>query len=317
MNHRSVSPVIILHTGACAHPISLESEILEKESIKNSLLEGWKILKAGGSSLDAAEAACVLLENNPLHNAGFGSSLNLKGECELDASIMDGKTLQAGAVAGTRTIKNPVKCARLLLEERKHILLVGNGADMYAKKRNLQLVSNSYFITEKESQLWNRDVHKYEHERSELHHDTVGVVCLDKFGNIASATSSGGLMFKYPGRVGDSPLIGSGTYANNETCGVSCTGYGEFFIRNVSAYHVHALMRYKGYSLAEAANEAMDDVERMGGIGGLIALDSQGNVSMPYNTSIMGRGLIKDDICEIYIDRPEKERTETVYDLGM
>jgi len=221
-----------------------------------------------------------------LFNAGKGAVLTEKGEAELDASIMEGKTLAAGAVAGVKHIKNPINLARLVMEKSPHVMMIGDGAEEFAKQNNYELVDNKYFITEERRQQYLKIK-----EAQDQKHGTVGCVALDKTGNLAAGTSTGGMMMKKFGRVGDAPIIGAGTYANNNTCAVSATGHGEYFIRLGVARDISSLMEYKNYSLRQAADEVINvKLTKLGGTGGVIAIDKNGNVTMPFNTEGMYRG---------------------------
>jgi len=236
------------------------------------------------TALDAVTAAVRVLEDSPLFNAGRGSCFNAEGEIEMDASVMDGRELRAGAVAAVRTIRNPVLAARLVMEKTRHVLLAGDGAEKFAREQGLPVEDPSYFATETRRAALKRNL--------KSHHGTVGAVALDGDGNLAAATSTGGYTGKLPGRIGDSPLIGAGTYADNRACAVSGTGLGEAFIRAAVAYDTAARMRYRGESLASAARAALRNVARLGGDGGLIAVDRRGNVAMPFNSEGMYRGSI-------------------------
>jgi L-asparaginase / beta-aspartyl-peptidase len=242
------------------------------------------LLKQGKSSLDAVTAAVVVLEDSPLFNAGRGSCFNADGEIEMDASVMEGDRLRAGAVAAVRHIRNPVLAARVVMEKTRHVLLAGDGAERLARRLGLKLEPAAYFKTERQLAAARRNLKSY--------HGTVGAVALDRDGNLAAATSTGGYTGKLPGRIGDSPIIGAGTYADNRACAVSGTGVGEAFIRAAVAYDVGARMRYRGASLGAAARAALANVKRLGGDGGLIAVDRRGNVAMPYNSEGMYRGAI-------------------------
>ena len=259
------------------------------------LKHGDSILKAGGTSLDAVESCIRMMEDCPLFNAGKGAVFNAEGKNEMDAAIMDGKSGLAGSVAGVTTIRNPISAARAVMEKSPHVMLTGKGAELFAASQGLELVSPDYFFTQ---QRWD-DYLKVKSrmdsvENVDKKHGTVGCVALDQYGNLAAGTSTGGMTYKKYGRVGDSPIIGAGTYADNNTCAVSATGHGEFFIRNVVAYDISALMKYKGLSLPEAADEViMNKLKSLGGTGGIIAMDKNGIVAMPFNTPGMFRGYIK------------------------
>ena len=298
---------IVVHGGAgTVKPENFdnETEYQYKMRLNDALHAGYDILNDGGSSLDAVEAAIKVLEDSPLFNAGKGAVFNNDGINELDASIMDGKTLDAGAVARVTTIKNPVSAARLVMEKSPHVLLVGDGAEKFAKEKSLETVDKKYFYTERRFRDYERIKNqkstggkKASIEKSEAgKYGTVGAVALDKNGNLAAATSTGGMTNKMYGRVGDSPIIGAGTYANNKTCAVSATGHGEYFIRNVIAYDLSALMEYSNLTLDEAADSLINGkLKSQKANGGLIALDTLGNVSMPFNTDGMFRAYMLDD----------------------
>jgi beta-aspartyl-peptidase (threonine type) len=235
-----------------------------------------------------------IFEDSPLFNAGKGAVFNDEGKNELDAAIMDGKTIKAGAVAGVTTVKNPITAARAVMEKTNHVMLTGAGADKFAKEAGLVIVDPSYFFDQKRWDQYLKGKNKSNGKDTNpinTKHGTVGAVALDIYGNLAAGTSTGGLSNKKYGRVGDSPIIGAGTYANNKTCAVSCTGTGEYFIRNVVAYDMSALMEYKGYSVQKAADYIINEkLKAQGGDGGLIALDAAGNFTMTFNTEGMFRG---------------------------
>jgi beta-aspartyl-peptidase (threonine type) len=239
--------------------------------------------------LDAVQAAITTLEDSPLFNAGKGAVFTSAGTVELDAALMDGRTLAAGSVAGVKHVKNPIVAARLVMERSGHVMLVGDGADAFAQSEGLVPVPQSYFYTERRRRALER---AKEAERvKEKTHGTVGAVALDAHGDLAAGTSTGGVDNKRVGRVGDSPIIGAGTYANNESCAVSATGSGEFFIRSVVAYDIHALCRYKQLSLEEAAKEVVQvKLRRVGGDGGIIAIDRAGHIVLEFNSQGMFRG---------------------------
>ena len=279
---------IAIHGGAGT--ITRKNMTPEKESAYRSKLEealntGYAILENGGTSLDAVESTIRIMEDSELFNAGKGAVFTNAGTNELDASIMDGINLKAGAVAGVKTIKNPISAARKVMEETWHVMLSGDGADEFAKEHNLDIVDPIYFYTQRR---WD-SLKKTQTKK----HGTVGCVALDKKGNLAAGTSTGGLTNKQWGRVGDSPIIGAGTYANNKTCAVSGTGQGEYFIRGNVAYDVSAIMEYENESVGKAARKVISKLSDLGGEGGVIAMDSHGNISMPFNTSGMYRGFRK------------------------
>lgn len=281
---------IALHAGAGS--VSRDSTSPEKEEqylagLDDALLAGYGILEKGGSSLLAVAAAVESLENNPLFNAGRGAAFAANGTHEMDAAIMCGKTFNAGAVAGVRNVQNPIRLAKAVMEHSESVLLAAAGAEQFAREQGILFQPDSYFFSDDRYR-------QLQEARSRQHANagkgTVGAVAIDSAGNLASATSTGGLTNKMFGRVGDSPLIGGGTYANNRTCAVSCTGDGEGFIRLVSAYDVSCLMEYRGLSLDEAARIViMDKLTSLGGEGGLAAVDSQGSVAHVFNGESMLR----------------------------
>jgi len=282
--NRSVSKyTIMLHGGAGNINKNLPEEVKKEyiESLTEALTIGKEILEKGGNSLDAVEKVVRYLEDNPNFNAGKGAVFNSEGIHELDASIMNGKDLSSGAVTLVKTVKNPVSLARLVMENTPHVLLGGEGADEFAKKMNVEIVPNSYFNTPERLEQFMKLKEKS---------GTVGCVALDKHGNLAAATSTGGLSNKMPGRIGDSPLINAGTYANNKTCAVSGTGTGELFIKNTIAFNISALMEYKNYSLKQAADEMIFKRLKPGD-GGIIAVDKDGNFTAEFNTIGMFRGV--------------------------
>ena len=289
---------LVIHGGAGnITPANLTAEKASQFEAKLTevLRHGDSILKAGGTSLDAVEACVRMMEDCPLFNAGKGAVFNAEGKNEMDAAIMDGKTGLAGAVAGVTTIRNPIAAARAVMEKSDHVMLAGKGAETFAAEQGLVLVSPEYFFTQSR---WDGYLKAKANADSmdamDKKHGTVGCVALDTYGNLAAATSTGGMTLKKYGRIGDAPIIGAGTYADNNTCAVSATGHGEFFIRNVVAYDISALMKYKGLSLKDATNEViMVKLKKQGGDGGIIAVDNKGNVAMPFNTTGMFRGYVK------------------------
>ncbi len=300
---------LAVHGGAGTILKSKMTAELEKEyrnGLENALKKGWEILKKTGSALDSVEAAVVELENFPLFNAGRGAVFTHEGNNELDASIMDGAKLKAGAVAFVKNVKNPIKLARLVMERTEHILLGGDGANEFARQMNVEFAPDEYFFTEHRHQQLQKAI---EENRVQLDHasnpksqipnpkslGTVGAVACDFAGNLAAATSTGGMTNKKFGRIGDTPMIGAGTYADNKTCAVSCTGHGEFFMLGATAFDVSARMKYKNLSLEQAAIEAINYQTEIGGEGGLIAVDNLGNVALPFNSDGMYRGFITSD----------------------
>jgi L-asparaginase / beta-aspartyl-peptidase len=304
---------LAIHGGAGTierSEVTPEREREYRAGLERALTAGYEILKRGGSSLDATEAAVRVLEDDPHFNAGKGSVFTSAGTNEMDAAIMDGKTLAAGAVASLKHIKNPIGLARLVMEKSGHVMMDGEGAEAFAKESGVELVDQKYFYT---AERWEalqkvKAAGKNRTGRAFVitdqdRHGTVGAVALDKNGNLAAATSTGGTTNKRPGRVGDTPVIGAGTYANNATCAVSATGDGEYFIRATVGRDVSALMEYRGMSLKEAAQTALDKVAKLGGTGGLIAIDREGNVTLPFNTAGMYRGYVDPNgkfVVEIY-----------------
>ena len=288
---------IVIHGGAGTMSKASMSDEVKKQYI-NKLDEavsiGYEILKKGGSSQEAVEKSIIVMENSSLFNAGKGAVLNHDGNVELDASFMDGNTLDAGAISGSSVIKNPISAAISVMNSSPHVMLSGPGADKFAKSQKLDLKPNSYFITERRlNSLKSAKSKETSSINIEQKIGTVGCVALDKFGNISAGTSTGGMTNKRWNRIGDAPIIGSGTYANNLTCGVSATGWGEFFIRSVAAYDISALMQYKGLSVQEASRIVIHEkIAKLGGDGGVIALDKDGNVAMEMNTEGMYRAHI-------------------------
>jgi beta-aspartyl-peptidase (threonine type) len=295
--------------GTLARSLLSETEWTESRThLADALRAGWRVLKRSGSALDAVQAAVVVLEDSPHFNAGHGAALNEAAEHELDASVMDGASLAAGAVCAVRRIRNPVIAARAVLDRGQAVLLAGAAADDFAERQGLAMVQPDYFTTQRRVEALRvikaRMASGTALQSSEAEkHGTVGAVARDIHGHLAAATSTGGFNNKPSGRVGDSPIIGAGTYANNATCAVSATGDGEYFIRAAVAHDVSALMEYRGMSLKEAAQAALDRVAKLGGTGGLIAIDHQGNVALPFNTAGMYRGYVDPNgkfVIEIY-----------------
>lgn len=306
---------IAIHGGAgtiLRSSMTPEKEKLYTDALRTALQSGFVVLEKGGSALDAVETAVRSLEDCPLFNAGKGAVFNNAGTHEMDASIMSGKDLSAGAVSLIKRVKNPISLARSVMERSEHVFLCGDGAEEFAKQMNLEFAGDEYFHDAFRFEQWKK---AQETEGSFLDHNlnaevgmqnselntentkdkkfgTVGAVALDKDGNLAAATSTGGMTNKKFGRVGDSPIIGAGTYANNNTCAISCTGHGELFIRSVVAYDVSALMEYKNLSLREACEEVvMKKLVKIGGEGGLIAIDKNGNIELPFNSEGMYRAM--------------------------
>lgn len=325
----TMKTVLVIHGGAgtiLKENMSDEMEAEYRAVLTEALQVGYDVIQGGNSSLDAVEQTIHVMEESPLFNAGKGAVFTHDGKNELDASIMEGENLMAGAVAGVSTIRKPISAARAVMEKSEHVMMVGKGAERFAKEVGLEIVDPTYFWTQ---HRWDalQNILKRDSSKMELDHSagpvktnktaklgienidekfgTVGCVALDKKGNLAAGTSTGGMTNKKYGRVGDAPIIGAGTYANNKTAAISATGWGEFFIRSVVAYDLSALMEYQGLSVAEAGKKVIDKVEEMGGDGGLIALDAKGNATMPFNTAGMYRGTVTEDgkiTVEIYND---------------
>jgi len=281
---------IVVHGGAVTMKpgeLSEEEAAFQRVGLGEALHAGWTILSQGGSALDAVEAAVRSFEENPHFNAGRGASLTRQGEAELDAAIMDGRTLQAGAVSGVKYVKHPISLARAVLEHSPHVYLGGEGALEFALEHGVPVAPPSYFQTDKTRSQW---LALAQQEAAQAGHDTVGAVALDLAGNLAVATSTGGIEGQAKGRVGDSPVLGGGTYASNDACAVSCTGDGEVMMRGALAHEVYALVKYKGLPLAEACQAALhlhDD--KLKGDKGMIALDPLGRVAIEFNTNVMRR----------------------------
>ena len=327
----STRVALAIHGGAgtiLRENLTAEREAEYRAKLEEALRAGYGILEQGGTSLDAVTAAIQVMEESPLFNAGKGAVFTNDGKNELDAAIMDGKTRNAGTVAGISAVKSPVAAARAVMEQSPHVMLIGAGAEQFAQEQGLEMVDPSYFFTDRRYEQLQRIK---ETEQQELDHSgdtrdasdstqgyldrhfpdrkfgTVGAVALDQEGNLAAATSTGGMTNKRYGRVGDVPIIGAGTYADNTSAAISATGHGEYFIRSVVAYDICALMKYKDLSLAEAADEVVEKkLVDMGGGGGVIAVDAQGNIAMPFNTSGMYRASI-DTKGDMYIGIYEDE----------
>ncbi|MEQ9403742.1 MAG: isoaspartyl peptidase/L-asparaginase [Cyclobacteriaceae bacterium] len=290
---------IAIHGGAGTILKSSLTPSLEqsyRKELQTALDAGFELLHKGATAIDAVEESVSRLEDCSLFNAGKGSVFTSEGTHEMDASIMSGDTRQAGAVSAITGIKNPIRLSRIVMEESEHVFLTGRGAEEFARQHKCEFKSRDYFFDEFRHQQWldvkGTDQFQLDHTNSkDEKFGTVGAVALDQFGNLAAATSTGGMTNKKFGRVGDSPMIGAGNYAYNKTCAVSCTGSGEFFIRGVVAYDVSCLMEYKGMSLADASHEVIQRrLKEIGGDGGLIAVDSKGNIVLEFNTEGMYRG---------------------------
>ncbi|HMI04336.1 MAG TPA: isoaspartyl peptidase/L-asparaginase [Pedobacter sp.] len=306
--------VLVIHGGAgtiLKKNMTAEKEAAYRKVLTQALQAGYAVIKDGKKSLDAVETAIRVMEDSPLFNAGKGSVFTNEGKNEMDAAIMDGSNLMAGSVAGVTTIKNPISAARAVMEKSEHVMMTGPGAEKFAKSSGVEIVSPDYFYT---PERWEglKKAKKEDSTKAILDHGnkksgklgtinkdykfgTVGAVALDKAGNLAAGTSTGGMTNKKFGRVGDAPIIGAGTYANNKTVAVSCTGWGEFYIRNVVAYDVSAMIEYGKANLQKAAQTAIDKVGQLGGDGGLIALNVQGEMAMPFNTAGMYRAAITEN----------------------
>jgi beta-aspartyl-peptidase (threonine type) len=295
---------LVIHGGAGTIARSKITPELERDlraGLQRALEAGHEILRNGGSSLDAVVAAARVLEDDPLFNAGKGAVFTSAGTQEMDAAIMDGKTLRAGSVGGLRRVRNPISLARAVMEKSPHLMFVGEGAELFAKEIGAEFVDEKYFYT---AERWHalQRVRQAKAEAQAIgtefamadqdRHGTIGAVALDQAGNLAAATSTGGNTNKRPGRLGDTPIIGAGTYANNETCAMSATGDGEYFMRAVAGHEISALMEHGAMPLAEAAQMVIDKITRMGGSGGLIAIDRSGNIALPFNTSRMYRAYL-------------------------
>lgn len=308
--------VLVIHGGAgtiLKSQMSPEKEKAYQEGLTLALQKGYAVLHKGGTAMDAVTAAIVILENDPLFNAGKGAVFTNEGKNEMDAAIMDGSKLAAGAVAGVTVIRNPILAARAVMEKSNHVMMVGPGAEKFAASQGLSIVEPSYFYTEDrwksllrakaedslkmELDHGNKKVSgNFEFENKDNKFGTVGAVALDQQGNLAAGTSTGGMTNKKYGRVGDAPIIGAGTYANNASCAISCTGWGEYFIRLVVAKTISDMMEFGKFSLADAAREiVMKRLPALGGDGGLIAVDKNGHYAMPFNTEGMYRGVVTAD----------------------
>lgn len=308
--------VMVIHGGAGTIDKSTMTPEKEKEyteALTAALQAGYDKIQEGSSSLDAVQAAINVMENSPLFNAGKGAVFTHDGKNELDASIMDGATLKAGAVAGVTNLKNPISAARAVMEKSEHVMLVGRGAEIFAAANGCDTVEPSYFFTQERWDQLQRMISKEETNHAAFNDfdpknsrisgvsdkdkkfGTVGAVALDKQGNLAAGTSTGGMTNKRYGRVGDAPIIGAGTYCNNATAGVSSTGWGEYYIREVAANRLSSLMELKGLTVADAAKQVIHEIETMGGNGGIISLDRAGNVAMEFNTPGMYRGTVDEN----------------------
>ena len=302
-SNKTATFALVIHGGAgYIKNLSPEKEKAYHDKLKEALQAGYRVLAQGRSATEAVQKTINIMEDSPLFNAGKGCVLNSKGKPEMDASIMDGATLNCGAVAGVSHIKNPINAAGLVKDSTRHVLLAGAGAEEFCKQYGIKMEDESYFITEKRLEQLRRIQAKEKQKETAMLPDefngirkygTVGCVALDKAGNIAAGTSTGGLMNKQYGRIGDSPIVGAGTYADNQTCGISCTGTGEYFIRTAAAHTVSDLMQYKKLTLSEAQKLSIAKIEKLGGDGGMIGLDKQGNIAWFFNTEGMFRAYKK------------------------
>lgn len=308
--------VMVIHGGAGTiekNQMTPEKEKAYTDVLTEALEAGYEKIKAGQPSLDAVQAAINVMENSPLFNAGKGAVFTHNGKNELDASIMEGKNLNAGAVAGVTNIKNPINAARAVMEKSEHVMMAGKGAELFAAENGCDTVPPSYFFTQERWDQLQRTISEEEKGRAAFNDfdprnsrisgvsekdkkfGTVGAVALDKEGNLAAGTSTGGMTNKKYGRIGDSPIIGAGTYCNNATAGISSTGWGEYYIREVAANRLSSLMELKNLPVADAAKQVIDEIGKMGGDGGIIALDKNGRVAMEFNTPGMYRGTVDEN----------------------
>lgn len=285
--------VLAIHGGAGTYKKELtpEKEKIFQDALNETLIKGQEFLNNGGTALDAVELTARMLEDCPLFNAGKGSVFSHQGTNEMDAAIMDGRNLSAGAVAFVTNIKNPISAARAVMEKTEHVMLVGKGAEEFALLQGLEIVDPKYFFTQERWDSWQKI---REQDATELNLGTIGAVARDMYGNLAAATSTGGMNNKKFGRIGDSCIIGAGVYANNDTCAVSSTGHGEYFMRLCTAYDISCLMEYKNLTLESAVHEVIKTkMVKLGGTGGVIAIDKNGNVSMKFSTETMFRGYVR------------------------
>ena len=289
--------VLLIHGGAgtiTKENLTPNKERAYREKLEAVLNKGEDMLRDGARSIDVVEELVRIMENSPLFNAGKGSVFNANGVQDMDASIMNGADLNCGSVAGVSNVKNPIKLARLVMDSSEHVFLSRLGAEDFAVAQGMEMVKADYFFDQARYDSWQRIQERENEDRSDEKHGTVGVVCLDKSGNLAAGTSTGGMTNKKWGRIGDSPIIGAGTYANNNSCAVSCTGHGEFFIRAMVAHDIAALVEYQNMSVEKATNEVINNkLLKLGGSGGAIVLDSKGNFSLQFNTEAMYRGYIR------------------------
>ena len=311
--NKATKYVMVIHGGAGTiekSSMTPEKEKAYTEALTLALQSGYNLLQEGKSSLDAVQATINVMENSPLFNAGKGAVFTHDGKNELDASIMDGETLKAGAVTGITTIKNPINAARAVMEKSEHVMMMGRGAEQFAAMNGCDTVPPSYFFTQERWDQLQRAIKQekgdntaFDPRRSKISgvsdadkkFGTVGAVALDKKGNLAAGTSTGGMTNKKYGRIGDSPIIGAGTYCNNATAGISCTGWGEYYIREVAANRMSSLMELKNLPVQDAARQVIEEIGKMGGDGGIIGLDKSGNIAMEFNTSGMYRGTVDEN----------------------
>src|SRR5690554_4583503 len=286
---------LIIHGGAgvmSRESMSTEQQNEYIEKLDEALELGQKLLQEGFTSVEVVVEVVKVLEDSPMFNAGKGAVFTHSGVIELDASIMEGRSLNAGAIAGVKDIKNPIAAARAVMEKSEHVFLSGESASEFAREQGLEMVNNKYFHTPAKYESLMRLKRNERKRTSSDNTGTVGCVALDKYGNLSAGTSTGGMTNKRYGRIGDSPVIGAGTYADNASCAVSCTGHGEYFIRLGIAHDIAALIKYKGLSVQESSHEALRKLNELGGTGGVIALDANGNIAMDFNTEGMFRGFI-------------------------
>lgn len=295
----SSETAIVIHGGTGSmspDAMSDEREQAYRSSLRAALEEGHAVLEEGGTALEAVQAAITTMEDDEIFNAARGAVLTSENTVELDAAIMDGKTRDSGALTGVKNVKNPILLARTIMDDSYHVMMAQEGAETFAEENGLELVDNEYFITERRRSSSGDGAARPIDSETELDKfGTVGTVALDQDGNLAAGTSTGGISNKRFGRVGDSPIIGAGTYANNESCAVSATGQGEYFIRGVAAHSVASRVLHGGESLQNAAQSVITDIEEMGGTGGVIALDRDGNIATPFSTSGMFRAYVNTD----------------------
>ncbi len=297
-NGPSSKTAFAIHGGAGAitpDEMSEDRETAYRTALQTALQDGNDILLEGGSALDAVQAAITTMESDPLFNAGRGAVLTSKNTVELDAAVMNGKTQNSGALTGVKTVKHPIRLARTIMEDSYHVMFAQNGAETFAEEQGLELVENEHFITAARRSGDAKGASDPPSPSKRKAFGTVGAVALDEMGNVAAGTSTGGISDKKFGRVGDSPIIGAGTYASNESCAVSATGQGEFFIRSVAAHSVASRVRFGKASLEEAAQTTINEIEELDGVGGVIALDRDGHIAMPFSTGGMFRAYVNSD----------------------